>query len=141
MIAIYFVKVSAIYPRVVISSLAKRLESLLFLIPYIFFGPLWPRDYYMSLQRSTTGVCHALLRFLTIGPACSAKISPTYPSCTMWAWVKYHVNSHSSEQDAQPIVFLISKQVVPHRTCGCTCCPVASTPKIQSLANSSNYIP
>jgi hypothetical protein len=32
---------------------------------------------------------------------------------------------------------LISKQVIPYRTCGGTCCPRVSTPKIQSLANSS----
>jgi hypothetical protein len=37
----------------------------------------------------------------------------------------------------QPIVFLISKQVVPYRTRGGTCCPVVSTPKIQTLADSS----
>jgi hypothetical protein len=36
-----------------------------------------------------------------------------------------------------PILFLISKLDVPYRTCGGTCCPGVSTPKIQSLANSS----
>jgi hypothetical protein len=95
----------------------------------------------MSLQRSTTGVCHVLLRFPPTGPACSAKVSPTNPSCTMWAWAKYHVNSHSSEQDTQPLVFLISKQTIPYGTRDSTCCPGVSTHRIWSLADSSNHIP
>jgi hypothetical protein len=86
-----------------------------------------------------------LLQFLeqTV-PACSAKVSHTnVPSCTTWFRqitkyvTKYDVNLHSTEQDTTPIVFLISWQVVPYRTCGGTCCPMGSTPKIQSLADSS----
>jgi hypothetical protein len=46
-------------------------------------------------------------------------------------------HSHSIEQDILPIVFLISKQVVPYRTCDGTCYPGVPTPKIQSLADSS----
>jgi hypothetical protein len=108
----------------------------------------------MLLQRSTTGVCHALLRFpeQTV-PACSAKVSCTnVPSCTMWfrQFTKYVTkydykawcHLHSTEHDTQPISFLISKQVIPYQTRGSTCCPGVSTPKIQSLADSSmtNYI-
>jgi hypothetical protein len=74
---------------------------------YTSFG-VWPRDHYMLLQRPTTGVCHALLRF-----------------------------PHSTEHDTQPIAYLISMQAVPYRTRGGTCCPGVSTPKIQSLADSS----
>jgi hypothetical protein len=44
---------------------------------------------------------------------------------------------HSTEQDTLPIVFLISKQVVPYWTHGGTWCPGVSTPKIWSLADSS----
>jgi hypothetical protein len=44
---------------------------------------------------------------------------------------------HSIEHDTQPIAYLISKQVVPYRTCGGTCCPGESTPKIRSLADPS----
>jgi hypothetical protein len=44
---------------------------------------------------------------------------------------------HSTEHDTQPIAYLISKQAVPYRTRGGTCCPGGSTPKIQSLADSS----
>jgi hypothetical protein len=50
---------------------------------------------------------------------------------------KYDANPHSTEQDTQPIVSLISKQVVPHRTCGGTCCPGVSPPKIRPLVDSS----
>jgi hypothetical protein len=44
---------------------------------------------------------------------------------------------HSTEHDTQPIAYLISKQVVPYRTRGGTCCPTGSTPKIRSVADSS----
>jgi hypothetical protein len=44
---------------------------------------------------------------------------------------------HSTEHDRQPIAYLISKQAVPYQTCGGTCCPGMSTPKIRSLADSS----
>jgi hypothetical protein len=46
----------------VISSLAKRLEKPPFCHSYTTFG-VWPKDDYMSLQRSTRGVCHTLLWF------------------------------------------------------------------------------
>jgi hypothetical protein len=63
------------YPRVVISSLAKRLYRPSFFHSYTSFG-VWPRDHYILLQRSTTGVCYALLRIPTqSGPACSAEVS------------------------------------------------------------------
>jgi hypothetical protein len=50
---------------------------------------------------------------------------------------EHHANSHSSEQDTQPIIFIISKQAAPYWTCGGTCCPGVSTPKIWSIADSS----
>jgi hypothetical protein len=40
-------------------------------------------------------------------------------------------------QDKLTRAFLISQQAVPYRTRGGTCCPGESTPKIQSLADSS----
>jgi hypothetical protein len=43
-----------VYPRVVISSLAKRLEKPPFYHSYTSFG-VWPRDHYMPLQRFTMG--------------------------------------------------------------------------------------
>jgi hypothetical protein len=62
MTVVHFIKVSALHPWVVISSLAKRLEKPPFCHSYTSFGA-WPRDHYMPLQRFTIGVCHALLRF------------------------------------------------------------------------------
>jgi hypothetical protein len=46
-------------------------------------------------------------------------------------------NSHSFEQDTLLTASLISKQVVPYRTRGGTCCLRVSTPMTQSLADSS----
>jgi hypothetical protein len=43
----------------------------------------------------------------------------------------------STEHDTQPIAYLISKQAIPYRTHGGTCCPGVSTTKIQSLVDSS----
>jgi hypothetical protein len=98
----------------------------------------------MSLQKFTTGVCHALLRFPDKRP---------YLQC--WGFLHtvallHHVvqvvhtkchtdrsHTHSTEHDTQPIAYLISKQVIPYRAHGCTCCPGVSTPMTQSLANSS----
>jgi hypothetical protein len=42
------------YPRVVILSLAKRLEKPPFCHSYTSLG-VWPRDHYISLQRFTMG--------------------------------------------------------------------------------------
>jgi hypothetical protein len=103
----------------------------------------------MLLQRPTTGVCHALLRFLThSGPACSAKVSRTqWPILhheVQAVHIEYHINGshrqghpHSIEHDTQPIAYLISKQAVPYQTRGDTCYPKVFTPKIRSLADSS----
>jgi hypothetical protein len=46
MIVVYFAEVSALYPRVVILLLAKRLENLIFVILYTSFG-VWCRYHYM----------------------------------------------------------------------------------------------
>jgi hypothetical protein len=44
---------------------------------------------------------------------------------------------HSFEQGTLPTASLISKQVILYRTRGDTCCPGVSTPRIQSLVDSS----
>jgi hypothetical protein len=97
--------------------------------------------YYRSMS------CFATVSWQMV-PACSAKVSRTNKSsCTMWfrQFTKYVAKNahkvwchpHSTEHDTQPIAYLIGKQSVPYRTrCG-TCCPGVSTPKIQSLADSS----
>jgi hypothetical protein len=55
------------------------------------------------------------------------------PFCTMWfrQFIKNvtkmghtdRSHPHSTEHDTQPIAYLISKQAVPYRTRGGTCCP------------------
>jgi hypothetical protein len=61
MIVVHFAKVSTLYPRVVISSLVKRLEKPPFCHSYTSFGA-WPRDPYMLLQRFTTGCMPGLAK-------------------------------------------------------------------------------
>jgi hypothetical protein len=63
MIVVHFTKLSTMYPYKVISSLGERLETLLFIIPYISFG-LWPRDHYMPLQRFTMGHMLGLVKIV-----------------------------------------------------------------------------
>jgi hypothetical protein len=69
------------------------------------------------------------------------------PFCTMWfrQFTKNVTKTghtdrshpHSTEHHTQPVAYLISKQAVPYRTRGGTCCTGSSTPKIRSLADSS----
>jgi hypothetical protein len=77
----------------------------------------------MSLQRFTTGVCHALLRFpsqaaLVVlwfpsqAPLVVLRFPPQPPLALGGSQVKYLASPHSSEQDTLLIVFLISKQAV-----------------------------
>jgi hypothetical protein len=139
MIVIHFAKVSTMYSRVVISSLAKRLENLLYAILHTSFG-VWSKNHYMTLQRSTIGVCHALLRFPPQPLLAMLRFPPQAPIAPGGSQVKISCHSHSFEQDTQPIVFLISKQAVSYQTCDGTCYPGVSTPKIRSLVDLSNHI-
>jgi hypothetical protein len=98
--------------------------------------------------------------FPSKGPACSGKDSPAkapLAPCGSGVFIKYvakyvtryvtkydtksDANPHSTEQDKQPIAFLISRQAVPYQTRGDTCCPRVSTPKIRSLVDSSTTCP
>jgi hypothetical protein len=65
MIVIHFTKVNTLYPRVVISSLAKRLEKPPFYHSYTSFD-VWPRDHYMSLQSFTMGHMPGLAKVVTV---------------------------------------------------------------------------
>jgi hypothetical protein len=65
MIVVHFAKVSTLYPRVVISSLAKRLEKPPFYHSYTSFG-VWLRDHYMLLQRFTMGRMSGLAKVATV---------------------------------------------------------------------------
>jgi hypothetical protein len=103
----------------------------------------------MLLQRSTIGVCHALLWFPDKWSPLAVLRFPAQngPFCIMWFRQftknvpktnhKEGSHPHSTEHDTQPTTYLISNQVVPYRTCGGTCCPEVSIPKIRSLADSS----
>jgi hypothetical protein len=143
MTVVHFAKVSTLYPWVVISSLAKWLEKPHFCHSYTSFG-VWPRDHYMPLQRFTMGrmpglakLVHgtkAMLRFPRVIRGTMTPLAPCGPRrVTMPIF-------HSSEQGTLPTSSLISKQVVPYRTCGGICCPGVYTPKIRSLADSSMTI-
>jgi hypothetical protein len=61
MIVVLIAKVSAMYPRVVISLLAKQLEKSTFCHSYTIFG-VWPRDHYMPLQWFTMGHIQGLAK-------------------------------------------------------------------------------
>jgi hypothetical protein len=86
--------------------------------------------------------------FSTHGPPAVLRFpGQSGPFCTMWfrqftqnvtkTGHKDRSHSHSTEHDNQPMAYLISKQVIPYRTRGGTCCPGVSTPKIRSLADLS----
>jgi hypothetical protein len=51
--------------------------------------------------------------------------------------ITFYVFPYTTEQESQPIAVLISKQTIPYRTRGGTYCAGVSTPKIQSLADST----
>jgi hypothetical protein len=122
MIVVHSAEISILYPRVVISSLARRLENLHFTTIYISFG-VQPRDHYMPLQMFTLGnMSHfakvspteaplAMLRFPHRDPSCTTRFTGT--PCTL---------PRTTEQGTFPEAILISKQVVPYQTRGGTCC-------------------
>jgi hypothetical protein len=140
MTVVHFAKVSILYPRVLISLLAKRLEKSSFCHSYTPFG-VWPRDLYMPLQRFTMGHMPgiakvvrgtmAMLRFPRVVRGTTAPLAPCEPRRVTTPI------SHSSEQGTLPITSLISMQVVPYRTCGDSYYPRVSTPKTQYLAELS----
>jgi hypothetical protein len=107
-------------------------------------------------QRSLHGITKLYYRSMSCFATVSWQTAPlavlrfparSGPFCTMWfsqftqnVTKTNHKNtshSHSTEHDTQPIAYLISKQVVPYRTRGGTCCPRVSTHKTWSLADSS----
>jgi hypothetical protein len=130
MTVVYFAKVSTLYPRVVILSLAKRLEKPPFCHFYTSFV-VWPRDYYISLQRFTMGRIPDLakivrstivmLRFPEVVRSTTTPLTPCEPRRVTTPIY------HSSDQGTLPTTSLISKQAVPYQTHGGTYCPEMST--------------
>jgi hypothetical protein len=131
-------KGSALYPRVVISSLAKQLENLLFVIltlPLVYV-PEITTCHYKDLLQELVMLCYGSP--VTRVPSSSAKVSSWLePLLHFVDQITSCVFLHTAEQDSQPIASLISKQAVLYRTHGGIYCPVVSTPKTWSLANSS----
>jgi hypothetical protein len=115
--------------------IAGRVTRKISFLPFLHF--LWCMT--QRSQHAITKVYHRSVScFATISrvdmryhdPACNAKVSSG----------RYAIPRpllHSSEQDTQPTIFLISKQATPYRTCGGTCCPGVSTPMNRTLADSS----
>jgi hypothetical protein len=139
MIVVLFAKVSALYPWWVISSLAKWLGNLLFAILYISFG-VRPKDHYMPLQRFTIGhmpglakVVHGTKAMLMF-PGVVTVPRPLLHHVVLSEWPCHFPLIRARHT---PHIILISKQAIPYHTRGGTCCPVVSTSKIQSLADSS----
>jgi hypothetical protein len=140
MTVVHFRKVSTLYPWVLISSLAKRLEQPPFCHSYTSFG-VWPRDHYMPLKRFTMGhmpalakvLCGtiAMLRFPGVVRSTTAPLAPCEPRRVTT------LVSHSSKKGTLPIASLISRQAIPYRTRGGTYSSWVSSPKTQSLVNSS----
>jgi hypothetical protein len=71
-------------------------------------------------------------------PAGSAKVSSWLePLLHLVDQITSYVLPHTAEQDSQTTASLISRQAIAYWTCGDTCCPRVSTPKTQSLTDSS----
>jgi hypothetical protein len=131
-------KGSALYPRVVISLLAKRQENLLFAILTVplVHGPEITTCHYKGLLQELVMLCCGF-PWPRVPPS-NAKVSSWLePLLDLVDQITSCIFPHTAEKDSQPTTALISKQVVPYWTHGGTCCPRVSTPKTRSLANLS----
>jgi hypothetical protein len=138
MIVVHFAKVSTLYPNVVISSLAERLENLLFAIRTLtlVYGLEITTCHYKGLLYELVMLCYGSP--VNRAPASSAKVSSWIkPLLHLVDQITSCVFPHTIEQDSQPTIYLISKQANPYQTHGGKCCPGVCTPKIQSFADSS----
>jgi hypothetical protein len=120
--------------------------------PFCHSFGVWPKDYYMLLQRSTVHYmsCFAI-GFPLLGtieyhqaPFTVAKVSPYWVQQNTLMPLLHLAASHTSP--AHPTrkltrAFLVSQQAIPYWTRGCTYYSGVSTPKIRSLADSSNHMP
>jgi hypothetical protein len=96
----------------------------LYVVTKVYYGS------YPGLAKVARGTI-AMLRFPRVVHGTMVPLAPCEPRRVTT------LIFHSSEQGTLPTGSLISKQVVPYRTRGGTSCPVVSTPKTQSLADSS----
>jgi hypothetical protein len=120
LIGVHFAQVSVLYPRVVISSLAKRLKNIFlsfFTLPLVY-SPEITTCHHKGLLHEYVILCYG---FLTKSPTCSAKFSLTQvPLAPCVSQAKHCALPHAIEQDTLPIASLIIKQVVPYQTRGDT---------------------
>jgi hypothetical protein len=130
MTVVYFAKVSTLYPWVVISSLAKRLEKL----P---FCPEITTCYYKGYYESYAKLCQGRTQYHSIAKVSWGSHGTTTPLAPYEPGRGTMPTSHSSEQGTHPIASLIIKQAISYQTRGGTCCPGVSTPMTRSLADST----
>jgi hypothetical protein len=91
---------------------------------------------YKCLLQELVVLCYCFL--VTWVPTYSAMVSLWLkPLLHLVDQIMFCVFPHTTKQDSQPTTPLISKQAVPYQTCGSTWCPVVSTPKTRSIADSS----
>jgi hypothetical protein len=113
MIVVHSAEVSTLYPRIVILSLIRWLENLLFAILYTSYG-VWFKDHYMPLQRLTLVhmTCFALgfaslisqqaVPYQTYGDTCCSSVSTT----KIWSLADSSMMNHITYRI--PTVFIIS---------------------------------
>jgi hypothetical protein len=72
-------------------------------------------------------------------PVCSANVSSWLePLLHLVHQITSYVFPHTTKQDSLPTASLISRQAVPYRTRGGTCCPGVFTPKTRSSVGLSH---
>jgi hypothetical protein len=135
-IVIHSVEVSAMYPHVVISSPAKRLENLLFLLftLHLVYGLEIITCRYNGLLQVAHPTLLGYSQYRSVAKV-SRPNGPLAP-CRTGKLVMVPLRSTKSDTLLKPS--LISEQVVPYQIYGGTCCPGGSTPKKWSLADLSN---
>jgi hypothetical protein len=140
MTVVHFSKVSTLYPRVVISSLAKRLEKPHFCHSLHFLCCMAWRSlhavtkvYYGSYAK----LCQCSTQYHSIAKISRGSYGTTAPLAPCDPGRVTTPTSHSSEQGTLLTASLIIKQAVLHRTRDNTCYPGVPTPMARSLADSS----
>jgi hypothetical protein len=92
--------------------------------------------HYKGPQQELVMLCYSFLG--PQAPACSAKVSSWLkPLLYLVDQITFYVFPQTTEQHSRPTTSQISKQVIPYRACGGTCCSEVSTPNTWSLADSS----
>jgi hypothetical protein len=140
MIALHFAKVSARYPRVVISSLAKRLEKHHFCHSLHFTWCMAQKSlhavtkvYYGSYAK----LCQGSMQYHSIAKVSRGSRGTTAPLAPCEPGRVTTPISYSSKEGTLPTASLIIKQAIQYWTRGGACCLGVSTPMTRSLVDSS----